>query len=84
MCGVGVAFNARLGGIRMFGASNVDAVEAASFSHRPQHVDIYSMSWGPDDTGAAVDGPRELGTKALKNGKESTILKNQDIFVEMM
>ena len=58
----------------MFGGSNVDAVEAASFSHRPQHVDIYSMSWGPDDSGAEVDGPRELGIKALKNGEEYTIL----------
>ena len=26
-----------------------DAVEARSLSLNPQHIDIYSASWGPDD-----------------------------------
>lgn len=38
-----------------------DSVEAASLSYNPNHIDIYSSSWGPDDNGRTVDGP---GTKA--------------------
>ena len=34
-----------------------DAVEARSLSFNPDHVDIYSSSWGPNDDGKTVDGP---------------------------
>jgi hypothetical protein len=33
-----------------------DAVEAQSLGLKPQHIDIYSASWGPDDDGKTVDG----------------------------
>ncbi|XP_066931193.1 furin-like [Clytia hemisphaerica] len=71
VCGIGVAYNAKIGGIRMFDGPYVDSIEAASFSFKPQHIDIYSVSWGPDDNGRTVDGPRHLATKAIKNGIES-------------
>lgn len=45
-----------------------DAVEARSLSLNPQHVDIYSASWGPDDDGKTVDGPGELATRAFIEG----------------
>lgn len=45
-----------------------DAVEARSLSHNPQHIDIYSASWGPDDDGKTVDGPGELATRAFIEG----------------
>jgi len=45
-----------------------DAVEARSLSHNPQHIDIYSASWGPDDDGKTVDGPGELATRAFMEG----------------
>src|SRR5699024_3190501 len=51
VCAVGVAFNAKVGGIRMLDGDVTDAVEARSLSHNPQHVHIYSASWGPDDDG---------------------------------
>ena len=38
-----------------------DAVEARSLSFNPDHVDIYSSSWGPNDDGKTVDGPGKLG-----------------------
>ena len=53
----------------MFDGPYIDAIEAASFSYNPQHVDIYSVSWGPDDTGSVLDGPKELGEKAIKEGR---------------
>ena len=45
-----------------------DAVEARSLSFNPDHVDIYSSSWGPNDDGKTVDGPGKLATRAFKNG----------------
>jgi len=45
-----------------------DAVEAQSISLNPQHIDIYSASWGPDDDGRTVDGPGVLAKKAFLDG----------------
>jgi len=45
-----------------------DAVEAASLGLKPQHIDIYSASWGPDDDGKTVDGPGEMALKAFQEG----------------
>lgn len=45
-----------------------DAVEARSLSLNPQHIDIYSASWGPDDDGKTVDGPGELARRAFIEG----------------
>lgn len=73
VCGVGVAYNARLGGIRMLDGDVTDAVEASSFGHRSDYIDIYSVSWGPEDDGRTVDGPGPLAKRALelsiKNGR---------------
>ncbi|XP_049766155.1 furin-like protease 1 [Schistocerca cancellata] len=67
-CAVGVAFGARVGGVRMLDGDVTDAVEARSLSLNPQHIDIYSASWGPDDDGKTVDGPGELATRAFIEG----------------
>ena len=45
-----------------------DGVEAESLSLNPDHVDIYSASWGPDDNGQVVDGPGTLARKAFERG----------------
>ncbi len=39
-----------------------------SLSLNPQHIDIYSASWGPDDDGRTVDGPGPLTRRALEDG----------------
>ncbi|XP_066953849.1 furin-like protease 1 [Macrobrachium rosenbergii] len=73
ICAVGVAFEASVGGVRMLDGDVTDAVEARSLALNPQHIDIYSASWGPDDDGKTVDGPGELATRAfvegIKNGR---------------
>lgn len=71
ICGVGIAYEASIGGIRMLNSMNstpLDKVEAASLSHNNQHIDIYSASWGPDDYGRTVDGPGELARNAIFHG----------------
>lgn len=67
-CTVGIAFNARIGGVRMLDGDVTDMVEAKSVSFNPQHVHIYSASWGPDDDGKTVDGPAPLTRQAFENG----------------
>ena len=54
--------------VKRFIISVSDAVEARSLSFNPDHVDIYSSSWGPNDDGKTVDGPGKLASRAFKNG----------------
>lgn len=68
ICAVGIAFGASVGGVRMLDGDVTDAVEARSLSLNPQHIDIYSASWGPDDDGKTVDGPGELASRAFIEG----------------
>ncbi|XP_060593632.1 furin-like protease kpc-1 isoform X2 [Ruditapes philippinarum] len=67
-CVVGVAYNSKIGGVRMLDGDVYDAVEATSLSHNRSHIDIYSASWGPDDDGRVVDGPGQLAKKAFMDG----------------
>ncbi|KAK1176048.1 proprotein convertase subtilisin/kexin type 5-like [Acipenser oxyrinchus oxyrinchus] len=67
-CTVGIAYNAKIGGVRMLDGDVTDMVEAKSLSLQPQHIDIYSASWGPDDDGKTVDGPASLARQAFENG----------------
>lgn len=57
-----------LPGVRMLDGDVTDMVEAKSLSLHPQHIDIYSASWGPDDDGKTVDGPASLARQAFENG----------------
>ncbi|CAL4066186.1 unnamed protein product, partial [Meganyctiphanes norvegica] len=68
ICAVGVAYEASVGGVRMLDGDVTDAVEARSLALNPQHIDIYSASWGPDDDGKTVDGPGQLATRAFIEG----------------
>lgn len=60
-----------LSGVRMLDGDVTDMVEARSLSLHPQHIDIYSASWGPDDDGKTVDGPASLARQAFENGIRS-------------
>ncbi len=40
-----------------------DEVEARALSLNPNHIDIYSASWGPEDDGKTVDGPGRLAQR---------------------
>jgi hypothetical protein len=68
VCIVGAAFNSKIGGVRMLDGDVTDLVEGSSLGFKPEHIDIYSSSWGPDDDGRTVDGPAKLARKAFVNG----------------
>ncbi|XP_029133154.2 proprotein convertase subtilisin/kexin type 4-like [Labrus bergylta] len=67
-CGVGIAFNARIGGIRLLAGTVTDAMEATALTFNIHFIDIYVCSWGPRDDGAEMDGPHSLTEKALRLG----------------
>jgi len=68
VCGIGIAYNSSIGGVRMLDGIVNDAVEARALSLNPNHIDIYSASWGPEDDGKTVDGPGPLAKRAFLNG----------------
>ena len=41
ICGVGIAYDSKIGGVRMLDGDVTDAVEARSLSLNNQHIDIY-------------------------------------------
>ncbi|TRY83368.1 hypothetical protein DNTS_016643 [Danionella cerebrum] len=67
-CAVGVAFGAKVAGIRVLDGPLTDSMEAVAFNKHYQINDVYSCSWGPDDDGRTVDGPHPLGKAALQHG----------------
>ncbi|NWS81640.1 PCSK4 convertase, partial [Toxostoma redivivum] len=68
ICGAGIAYNAKIGGVRMLDGSIMDIVEAQALSLQPQYIHIYSASWGPEDDGKTVDGPGVLAEAAFHRG----------------
>jgi len=66
----GVAPNAGLAGIRLFGAdgNTDDADEAAALGFSNDIIDVYNASWGPDDTTLNLEGPGPLTLAALEAG----------------
>ncbi|VDN01751.1 unnamed protein product [Thelazia callipaeda] len=68
ICGVGIAYDAKIGGIRMLDGKITDRMEAEALSYNIHHIDIYSASWGPKDDGKTVEGPGKLAQKAILKG----------------
>nr|XP_022910704.1 furin-like protease 2 [Onthophagus taurus] len=80
-CGIGIAYNASIGGVRMLDGIVNDAVEAKALGLNPEHIDIYSASWGPEDDGKTVDGPGPLARRAFIYGVTSGRKGKGSIFV---
>uniref|UniRef100_A0A915PEJ1 P/Homo B domain-containing protein n=1 Tax=Setaria digitata TaxID=48799 RepID=A0A915PEJ1_9BILA len=67
-CGVGIAYNAKIGGVRMLDGKVTDRIEAEALSYNINHIDIFSISWGPADDGKTVEGPGLLTQRAILKG----------------
>ena len=80
-CGVGIAFNAKIGGIRMLDGRVTDRIEAQAIAFKTNYIDIYSSSWGPNDDGKTVEGPGTLATQAFIKGVTEVCLFYFIIFV---
>lgn len=67
VCGVGVAYDAKIGGIRILSKIITDEDEAVAMNYAFQENQIYSCSWGPPDDGRSMDAPGILIKKAMVN-----------------
>ncbi|KAI8906594.1 peptidase S8/S53 domain-containing protein [Powellomyces hirtus] len=68
VCGVGVAYNAKVSGVRILGGALTEADEAAAINYDYQNNHIYSCSWGPSDDGRSMEAPPQIVTDAVYNG----------------
>ncbi|KAL2916495.1 pheromone processing endoprotease [Polyrhizophydium stewartii] len=68
VCGVGVAWSAKVAGIRVLSGELTNFDEAAAINYAFNTTQIYSCSWGPRDDGRTMEAPPEIVTRAVKNG----------------
>ncbi|KAG9320043.1 hypothetical protein KVV02_000688 [Mortierella alpina] len=66
ICGVGVAWDSKIAGIRL--GEQLPVEEATAFNFNFQETQIYSCSWGPEDDGKTLEGPSQVSRDALLNG----------------
>ncbi|KAK3354950.1 peptidase S8/S53 domain-containing protein [Neurospora tetraspora] len=66
-CGVGVAYDSRIAGLRILSKLISDSDEAVAMNYDFQHNQIYSCSWGPPDDGQSMDAPGILIKRAMLN-----------------
>lgn len=71
VCGVGVAYDSKIAGIRILSKLITDADEAVAMNYAYQHNQIYSCSWGPPDDGKSMDAPGLLIKKAMLNAVQN-------------
>ena len=72
-CGVGVAYDSKVGMVRMLGKSVTDTMEGQALNFGLKNVHVYSASWGPTDNGYTLEGPGYMASSALKKGVTEVI-----------
>ena len=68
VCGVGLAYDGQVSGIRILSRAISDEDEAAAINYAFQENQIYSCSWGPPDDGQTMEAPGLLIQRAMVNG----------------
>ncbi|KAJ3473670.1 hypothetical protein NLG97_g10189 [Lecanicillium saksenae] len=68
VCGVGVAYDAKVAGIRILSKPISDMDEAEAMIYKYQENQIYSCSWGPPDDGRSMEAPGVLIRRAMLKG----------------
>ncbi|RVX69843.1 hypothetical protein B0A52_05677 [Exophiala mesophila] len=71
VCGVGMAYDSKIAGIRILSKPISDEDEATAINYHFQENQIYSCSWGPPDDGATMEAPGILIQRAMANGVQS-------------
>lgn len=71
VCGVGMAYDSKVAGIRILSKAISDEDEATAINYHFQENQIYSCSWGPQDDGATMEAPGILIQRAMVNGVQS-------------
>lgn len=71
VCGVGVAYDSKIAGLRILSKQISDADEAVAMNYDFDHNQIYSCSWGPPDDGRSMDAPGILIRRAMLNAVQN-------------
>lgn len=71
VCGVGVAYDSKIAGLRILSKLISDADEAIAMNYDFKHNQIYSCSWGPPDDGRSMEAPGILIKRAMLNGVQN-------------
>ena len=66
VCGVGIAYTAKVAGLRVLSGSLTNEDEARAVTYACNTTQIYSCSWGPRDDGRTVEAPPEIVSKAFE------------------
>jgi kexin len=73
VCGVGVAYDSKVAGLRILSKLISDADEAEALMYKYDDNHIYSCSWGPADDGQTMEAPdvviRRAMLKAIQKGR---------------
>ena len=81
VCGVGMAYDSKIAGIRILSKPISDEDEATAINYHYQENQIYSCSWGPPDDGQTMEGPGVLIQRAMVNGVQQGRQGNGSVFV---
>lgn len=68
VCGVGVAYDGKVSGVRILSKVISNADEATAMNYAFQENDIYSCSWGPPDDGQSMEAPDIIIERAMVTG----------------
>ena len=68
VCGVGVAYDGKIAGVRILSKVISNADEAIAMNYAFQENQIYSCSWGPPDDGQSMEQPDILIRRAMVTG----------------
>lgn len=81
VCGVGMAYDSKIAGVRILSKPISDEDESAALNYHYQENQIYSCSWGPPDDGKTMEGPGVLIQRAMVNGVQQGRQGNGSVFV---
>ncbi|KAI7897501.1 peptidase S8/S53 domain-containing protein [Cokeromyces recurvatus] len=68
VCGMGIAYEAKVAGVRILSGDLTDADEAIALNYEYQKNHIFSCSWGPSDNGQTMEAPNGILADAFLNG----------------
>ncbi|CAO3688258.1 unnamed protein product [Rhizopus stolonifer] len=68
VCGVGIAYESKVAGVRILSGDLTDADEALALNYKYQDNHIFSCSWGPTDNGETMEAPKGILAEAFVNG----------------
>ena len=71
VCGVGMAYDGKVSGVRILSKAISDEDEAVAVNYAYQENQIYSCSWGPPDDGQTMEAPGLLIKRAMVNGVQN-------------